>query len=68
MCFVAPPKRHGRIDVLEHSAFNHFDRVVTGRVVDEMDEAVAQASVALERRRYVDGERQLGRTERELDR
>src|SRR5262249_32320697 len=33
--------------------------VVTGRVVDEMGEAVAQASVALARRRYVDGERQL---------
>jgi hypothetical protein len=33
--------------------------VVTGRVVDEMGEAVAQASVSLLRRRYVDGERQL---------
>jgi hypothetical protein len=33
--------------------------VVTGRVVDEMGEAVAQASVSLARRRYVDGERQL---------
>src|SRR5690348_14157546 len=33
--------------------------VVTGRVVDEMGEAVAQASVSLARRRYVDGVRQL---------
>jgi Carboxypeptidase regulatory-like domain len=33
--------------------------VVTGRVVDEMGEAVAQAWVSLARRRYVDGERQL---------
>jgi hypothetical protein len=33
--------------------------VVTGRVVDELGEAVAQASVSLARRRYVDGERQL---------
>jgi hypothetical protein len=33
--------------------------VVTGRVVDEMGEAVAQASVSLARRHYVDGERQL---------
>ena len=33
--------------------------VVTGRVVDEMGEAVAQASVSLARRRYIDGERQL---------
>jgi hypothetical protein len=33
--------------------------VVTGRVVDEMGETVAQASVSLLRRRYVDGERQL---------
>src|SRR5689334_12608958 len=33
--------------------------VVTGRVVDETGEAVAQASVSLARRRYVDGERQL---------
>jgi 5-hydroxyisourate hydrolase-like protein (transthyretin family) len=33
--------------------------VVTGRVLDEMGEAVAQASVSLLRRRNVDGERQL---------
>jgi hypothetical protein len=33
--------------------------VVTGRVVDEMGEAVAQAYVSLARRRYIDGERQL---------
>jgi hypothetical protein len=33
--------------------------VVSGRVLDEMGEAVAQASVSLLRRRYVDGERQL---------
>jgi hypothetical protein len=33
--------------------------VVTGRVVDEMGEAVAQASVSVARRRYVGGERQL---------
>jgi Carboxypeptidase regulatory-like domain len=33
--------------------------VVTGRVVDEMGEAIAQVSVSLARRRYVDGERQL---------
>jgi hypothetical protein len=33
--------------------------VVTGRVVDEMGEAVAQASVSLARRRYIDGERQF---------
>src|SRR5205823_1449033 len=29
----------------------------TGRVVDEMNEPVAQASVSLERRRYIDGDR-----------
>jgi len=33
--------------------------VVTGRVVDEMGEAVASVSVSLERRRYVDGARRL---------
>jgi protocatechuate 3,4-dioxygenase beta subunit len=33
--------------------------VVTGRVVDEMGEAVSQASVSLARFRYIDGERQL---------
>src|SRR3954469_14339266 len=33
--------------------------VVTGRVLDEMGEAVAGAWVSLARRRYVDGERQL---------
>src|SRR4051812_42550954 len=33
--------------------------LVTGRVVDEMGEAVAQASVSLARRRYIEGERQL---------
>jgi Carboxypeptidase regulatory-like domain len=33
--------------------------VVTGRVVDETGEAVAQVSVALERRRYIDGARRL---------
>jgi hypothetical protein len=33
--------------------------VVTGRVVDEMGEAVAQAWVSLARRHYIDGERQL---------
>lgn len=33
--------------------------VVTGRVVDETGEAVAQATVALSRRHYVDGERRL---------
>lgn len=33
--------------------------VVTGRVVDEMGEAVAHASVSLVRRRYVDGRRRL---------
>ena len=31
--------------------------VVTGRIVDEMGDAVAHASVSLARRRYVDGER-----------
>jgi carboxypeptidase family protein len=33
--------------------------VVTGRIVDETGEAVASVSVALERRRYVDGARRL---------
>src|SRR5262249_56923287 len=33
--------------------------VGTGRVVDEIGEPVAQVSVSLARRRYVDGERQL---------
>jgi hypothetical protein len=33
--------------------------VVTGRVVDEMGEAFAQAYVSLARRQYIDGERQL---------
>ena len=33
--------------------------VVTGRVVDEIGEAVASVSVSLERRRYVDGARRL---------
>lgn len=32
---------------------------VTGRVVEEMGEPVAQASVSLARRRYIDGERQF---------
>ena len=33
--------------------------VLTGRVVDEVGEPVAQASVSLARRRYIDGERKL---------
>jgi len=33
--------------------------VVTGRVVDEVGEAVAQVSVSLARRRYIQGERRL---------
>src|ERR1051326_8969273 len=46
--------------VLEHIDFAlRLGAVVTGRVVDELGEAVAQASVSLARRRYVDGERRL---------
>jgi Carboxypeptidase regulatory-like domain len=60
------PFERGRpIEVAEGAVLEHIDfamalgGVVTGRVVDEMGEAVAQASVSLARRRYVDGERQL---------
>jgi hypothetical protein len=60
------PFERGRpVEVAEGAVLEHIDfamplgGVVTGRVVDEMGEAVAQASVSLLRRRYVDGERQL---------
>lgn len=60
------PFERGRpVEVAEGAVLEHIDfamapgGVVTGRVVDEMGEAVAQASVSLARRRYVDGERQL---------
>jgi hypothetical protein len=60
------PFERGRpIEIAEGAVLEHIDfamppgGVVTGRVLDEMGEAVAQASVSLLRRRYVDGERQL---------
>jgi Carboxypeptidase regulatory-like domain len=60
------PFERGRpVEVAEGAVLTNIDfampagGVVTGRVVDEMGEAVAQASVSLARRRYVDGERQL---------
>jgi len=60
------PFERGRpLEVAEGGVLENIDfamplgGVVTGRVVDEMGEAVAQASVSLARRRYVDGERQL---------
>jgi Carboxypeptidase regulatory-like domain len=60
------PFERGRpVEVAEGAVLENIDfampvgGVVTGRVVDEMGEAVAQASVSLARRRYVDGERQL---------
>jgi len=60
------PFERGRpIEVAEGAVLERIDfamalgGVVTGRVVDEMGEPVAQASVSLARRRYVDGERQL---------
>ena len=54
------PLEVGEGTVLENIDFAMaLGSVVTGRVVDEMGEAVAQASVSLLRRRYVDGERQL---------
>jgi len=60
------PFERGRpVEVAEGAVLEHIDfampvgGVVTGRVVDEMGESVAQASVSLLRRRYVDGERQL---------
>jgi len=60
------PFERGRpVEVTEGAVLEHIDfamplgAVVTGRVVDEVGEGVAQASVSLARRRYVDGERQL---------
>jgi 5-hydroxyisourate hydrolase-like protein (transthyretin family) len=60
------PFERGRpIEMAEGAVLEHIDfamalgGVVTGRVVDEMGEPVAQAYVSLARRRYVDGERQL---------
>lgn len=60
------PFERGRpVEVAEGAVLEKIDfamalgGVVTGRVVDETGEAVAQASVSLARRRYVDGERQL---------
>ena len=60
------PFERGRpVEVAEGAVLDNIDfsmalgAVVTGRVVDEMGEAVAQASVSLARRRYVDGERRL---------
>jgi hypothetical protein len=60
------PFERGRpVEVTEGAVLEKIDfampvgGVVTGRVLDEIGEAVAQASVSLLRRRYVDGERQL---------
>ena len=60
------PFERGRpVEVADGAVLEHIDfalpvgGVVIGRVVDEMGETVAQASVSLLRRRYVDGERQL---------
>ena len=60
------PFERGRpVEVAEGAVLENIDfamplgGVVTGRVVDELGEAVAQAYVSLARRRYVDGERQL---------
>jgi hypothetical protein len=60
------PFERGRpVDVSDGAVLENIDfempvgGVVTGRVVDELGETVAQASVSLLRRRYVDGERQL---------
>jgi len=60
------PFERGRpLEVAEGAVLEKIDfvmplgGVVTGRVVDEMGEAVAGASVSLARRRYADGERQL---------
>jgi 5-hydroxyisourate hydrolase-like protein (transthyretin family) len=60
------PFERGRpVELAEGAVLQNIDfalppgGLVTGRVVDEMGEPVAQASVSLARRRYVDGERQL---------
>jgi Carboxypeptidase regulatory-like domain len=60
------PFERGRpVEVADGAVLENIDfampvgGVVTGRVVDEIGEAVAQASVSLARRRYVEGERQL---------
>lgn len=60
------PFERGRpVEVAEGAVLDNIDfamalgGVVTGRVVDEMGEPVAQASVSLARRRYVDGERRF---------
>jgi 5-hydroxyisourate hydrolase-like protein (transthyretin family) len=62
------PFERGRpVEVAEGAVLENIDfamspgGVVTGRVVDEMGEGVAQVSVSLARRRYVDGDRQLVR-------
>lgn len=60
------PFERGRpVEVTDGAVLDNIDfampvgGVVTGRVVDELGEAVAQASVSLLRRRYLEGERQL---------
>ena len=60
------PFERGRpLELAEGAVLKNIDfalppgAVVTGRVVDETGEAVAQVSVSLERRRYIDGVRRL---------
>jgi hypothetical protein len=60
------PFERGRpVELSEGAVLQNIDfalplgAVVTGRVVDEIGEAVAHASVSLERRRYIDGARRL---------
>ena len=60
------PFERGRpVDVADGAVLDNINfamppgGVVTGRVVDELGEPVAQASVSLARRRYVEGERRL---------
>src|SRR5204862_5892686 len=62
------PFERGRpVELAEGAVLQNIDfalppgGVVTGRVVDEIGDAVAQVSVSLARRRYVDGERRLVR-------
>jgi len=60
------PFERGRpVEVADGAVLENIDfamplgGVVTGRVVDEVGEPVASASISLARRRYVDGERQF---------
>ena len=60
------PFERGRpLELAEGAVLQNIDfalppgAVVTGRVVDETGEAVAQVSVSLDRRRYIDGARRL---------